>query len=85
MSCNLITTFFGQLQTSALNESLSLVHKVVEDRAELEEKKFKKVMESIIVAFGVESILQLYPLSIDGDIAAESFEENNNLWMLGCL
>ena len=39
-------------------------------------------MESIILVYGIENILQLYPLSLNGDIADESFEEANNLWML---
>lgn len=42
-------------------------------------------MESIILAFGVENIVKLYPLSLNGDIGSESFEEDNNLWMLNCI
>lgn len=42
-------------------------------------------MESIIVAFGIQNILDLYPLNIEGDIAQESFEEQNNLWLLNVI
>lgn len=30
-------------------------------------------MESVLLAFGVESILQLFPLSLRGDIGHSSF------------
>lgn len=42
---------------------------MVEYRVELGEKGFKRVMESVILSFGIENLLKLYPLGIDGDIA----------------
>ena len=82
LAANLIGLFFNQLEDVTFNECLSLVHRVVEYRTEFDEKKFRKVMESIVLSYGVESILKIYPLSLNGDIAMESFEEENNLWML---
>lgn len=35
----------------------------------MQEKGFRRVMESIILAFGIQNILNLYPLNIEGDIA----------------
>ncbi len=40
---------------------------------EFEEKAFKRVMHSIFVAFGPKRILEMYPPSIQGDIAQENF------------
>ncbi len=52
---------------------------------EFEEKAFKRVMHSIFVAFGPKRILEMYPPSIQGDIASENFEVANNLWVLSAL
>lgn len=32
-------------------------------------------MESIILCYGIENILNIYPCSLNGDIAYETFEE----------
>jgi hypothetical protein len=64
---------------------LTLIHKVVEHRSELQEKGFRRVMESIILAFGIQNILNLYPLNLEGDIGDESFEDHNNLWLLNVI
>ena len=56
-----------------MGDCLSLVHKTVEYREELEEKKFRHVMEAVVLVYGVEEILKLYPLSLKGDIADAAF------------
>lgn len=42
-------------------------------------------MHSIFIAFTPKKILELYPPTIQGDIAQPNFETDNNLWILGCL
>ena len=57
----------------------------MEYRVELEDKKFKKIMESVVLTFGIENIVKIYPLAINGDIADPLFEDQNNLWMLSVI
>jgi hypothetical protein len=85
LAANLVSLFFSQLEEDAFPETLELIQRVVEYHSELEDKKFNKIMESIIMAFGVENMIKMYPLSLSGDIGSETFEEENNLWMLSCI
>ena len=41
-------------------------------------------MHGIFGAMGIENICELYPMSIDGNIAEESYEARNNLWLVSC-
>ena len=42
-------------------------------------------MESVVLTFGIENIVKIYPLAINGDIADPLFEDQNNLWMLSVI
>ncbi len=42
-------------------------------------------MHSIFIAFGPKKMLEIYTPSVNGDIGQANFENDNNLWLLGCL
>jgi hypothetical protein len=69
LAANLISLFFNQLEEATLDECMSLIERVVEYRNEFDDKKFRKVMESIVLTYGIDNILKIYPLSLNGDIA----------------
>ena len=61
---------------------MELIREVVNRREQMHEKEFKRIFEAIICAYGVEQIIKMYPMTLNGDIGSESFEDDNNLWLL---
>jgi hypothetical protein len=70
MTATILSVFFSKLEADAANDCTEFIQKIVDYRTELGEKNFRKIFESILVAFGVEYIFSLYPLSLNGDMAS---------------
>jgi hypothetical protein len=84
-TATILAEFFSKLESDAADECAEFIEKIVDFRSELQEKSFKKVFEAVLVAFGVDHIFKLFPITLNGDIASEDFEDKNNLWLLSIL
>jgi hypothetical protein len=69
-AAGVISQFISKLEADAFSETFGLINHIVQYRSELEDKCFRKMMEAIFVCFGVENILEMYPLKLEGDIGS---------------
>lgn len=71
----IFSTFFTSLSFETLSECKELISEVVNRREQMHDKEFKRIFESILCTYGIEEVLKIYPMTLNGDIANESFED----------
>lgn len=76
-----LTEFFHSLDLTALEETAELIEKIIEFKGSFDDHSFKNLMHAIFGSMSIDKICQIYPMAVEGNIADESFEDRNNLWL----
>lgn len=86
-SLKIVATFFETLESgdSCFGYLKGLIIQVIDLRKEVPFEAFRTCFEKIINKIGLERILELIPLTLEGDPLHDSFEETTNVWILSFL
>ncbi len=75
-------TFFERLTPDCVQSAAPLIKEFIDTKSERKHESFEKCIGRLINTIGVDFILSVYPIKIEGNPYDESYQETTNLWLL---